>query len=59
MGGLKRRPETDPVLVYLRAAGNEELAQILVIETAIILAIEAKPDSATGIQPSVQVVEKK
>ena len=59
MGGLKRRPETDPVLVYLRAAGNEELAQILVIETAIMLAIEAEPDPATGIQPRLKVVEKK
>ena len=59
MGGLERQAESDPVLVYLRAAGNEEPAQILGIEPAIIFAIEAEPDPATGLQPRLKVIEKK
>ena len=52
-------PKCDPVLVNLGAAVDEEPAQILGIETAILLAIEAEPDPATGIQPRLKVVEKK
>src|SRR5450432_817176 len=59
MGALERRPESDPVMVYLGAAGNEEPAQILGIEIAVIFGIEAEPDTATGFQPCLKIVEKK
>src|ERR1041385_4022904 len=52
-------PERDPVLIDRGTTDEKELAQFLGVKIVVSLAIESQADATAGIEPRLEVVEKK